>query len=39
MAKKSGGNTKRQIHESGEKALEVAQAKMLAATLSGTLAK
>ncbi len=27
MAKKSVGNVKRQIHESGEKALEVAQAK------------
>ncbi len=27
MAKKSGGNVKRQIHETGEKALEVAQAK------------
>jgi hypothetical protein len=27
MAKKSAANAKRQIHESGEKALEVAQAK------------
>ncbi len=39
MAKKSGGNAKRQIHESGEKALEVAQARNAGAISSGTLAR